>query len=228
MDLRDIPQGKQIYQRILEDIQEGRLLPGHRLREAELALRMGHSRTPVREALRRLEAEGLVSHQARFGAVIRGLSPAEVTELYEMRIVLECTAARLAADAASRAEIEQLCQLNQAFGAEQNRAAAARLNRSFHDLLHTAARNRFLTSSLRGLQRSMYLLGPTMLGNAERSALAEAEHGQILDAIRQRDGAAAEAAMRRHMTAAQQTRLQSMQAALHPAAAATLSAAVRR
>ena len=114
-------QSDEAYRRLIEEIRRGELLPGARLRETDLAVRLGISRTPVREAIRQLEADGLVVHLPRQGASIRSLDYAEIAELYEMRAVLEGTAARLAARSASDMELAELSALNEEF------AAAARL-----------------------------------------------------------------------------------------------------
>ena len=100
-------QGQNAYERLFDEIRLGILRPGARLTETEIAERLAISRTPVREAIRRLEADGLVDHQPRTGAVVRSLDYPEIMELYEMRTVLEATAARLAARAASPVELEE-------------------------------------------------------------------------------------------------------------------------
>ena len=120
------PQGQSAYRRLLAEIRTGQLLPGARLRETELAERLGISRTPVREAIRQLEADGLVTHQARQGATIRNLDYAEVIELYEMRSVLEGTAARLAARMASQVELAELTEINEALALSAPGACRAR------------------------------------------------------------------------------------------------------
>ena len=84
---QDLPQGNAAYLQLLDEIRQGRLLPGDRLRETELADRLGVSRTPVREAIRQLEADGLVVHAPRQGATVRRLDYAEVMELYEMGVL---------------------------------------------------------------------------------------------------------------------------------------------
>ena len=81
------PQGNSAYAQLMDELRAGRLNPGDRLRETELADRLGVSRTPVREAIRQLEADGVVAHIPRQGASIRTLDYAEVMELYEMRAV---------------------------------------------------------------------------------------------------------------------------------------------
>lgn len=212
----EIPQGQIVYRRLLEEIRDGMLMPGARLREVELAERLGLSRTPVREAIRLLEADGLVIHQPRQGAVIRTLDYPEVMELYEMRIVLEGTSARLAARAANDAELAQLAELNEEFAAASDERTAARLNRQFHDMLLEAARNRFLIKAVRGQQKTMMILGPTTLMQPSRVDEAAEEHRIVLRALLARDGDAAESAMRAHFNSAQKVRLRSLREMQRP------------
>lgn len=211
-DTHDGPQGNAAYRRILEEIRTGRLLPGDRLRETDLASSLGMSRTPVREAIRQLESDGIVIHAPRQGAAIRSLDHAEVVELYEMRAVLEGTAARLAARAATEVELGELNDLNAALAAATSGAAAADLNRLFHATLMNVAKNRFLARSMRSLQKALMILGPTTLADAARSDAAVAEHALVLDALAARDGEAAERAMRAHIDASQAARLRSLRA----------------
>lgn len=206
----EIPQGQAAYRRLLEDIRDGGLAPGMRLRETELAERLGISRTPVREAIRQLEADGLVVHLPRQGASIHTLDHAEVVELYEMRAVLEGTAARLAARAASSIELAELAALNNELAAAPAGPQARELNRQFHRTLFDAARNRFLLKSISALQKTLLILGPSTLSDPERAALAVAEHAAVLAALEVRDGAGAEAAMRAHVEAALSARIRSM------------------
>ncbi|RYG89437.1 GntR family transcriptional regulator [Loktanella sp. IMCC34160] len=209
------PQGNVAYARLLTELREGRLNPGDRLRETELADRLGVSRTPVREAIRQLEADGIVTHVPRQGATIRTLDYAEVMELYEMRAVLEGTAARLAARAASDIEIEELIDMNRQMGEMANAPEAFILNRQFHAALLDAAKNRFLARSIHTLQKALMILGPTTLTDPDRAEKAVAEHLGILDAIKARDGLRAEAAMRAHIEAAQRVRVRALRALPH-------------
>ncbi|WP_304618115.1 GntR family transcriptional regulator [Paracoccus sp. (in: a-proteobacteria)] len=209
-DESDRPQGQSAYRRLLAEIRSGQLLPGSRLRETELAERLGISRTPVREAIRQLEADGLVTHQARQGAAIRNLDYAEVIELYEMRSVLEGTAARLAARMASQVELAELTEINDALAASQPGSAAQELNRQFHRTLLDAARNRFLVKTMSALQKTLLILGPTTLSETERHESAASEHRAVIDAIAGRDGERAEAAMRAHVQAALGARVRGM------------------
>ncbi|MEN9061530.1 MULTISPECIES: GntR family transcriptional regulator [Ponticoccus] len=210
------PSGNSVYQQLLEEIRAGTLLPGDRLREIDLATRLGVSRTPVREAIRQLETDGLVTHIPRTGASLRRLDYPEVMELYEMRAVLEGTAARLAARAASEVEIEELEALNDRLTAATSGTEAARLNRLFHATLLDTAKNRFLAKSMTSLHKAMMILGPTTLTESERAENADAEHRRVLEALKARDGAAAEATMRAHIEAAQRVRIRALADRVRP------------
>jgi DNA-binding GntR family transcriptional regulator len=203
----DTPQGEAVYRQLIDEIKSGTLLPGARLREVEVSTRFGISRTPVREAIRLLERDGLVVHLPRQGATIRGLDYAEIIELYEMRMVLEGTAARLAARVASAAELDGLAALHSAFATAAVGSAAHDLNRQFHNTLVRAARNRFLIKALSALQKTLLILGPTTLADVNRLGDAVGEHADILGAIRDGDGPRAEAAMRAHIEAALKQRI---------------------
>ena len=206
----ELPQGQGAYRRLLDEIRSGALAPGARLRETELADRLGISRTPVREAIRQLEADGLVAHLPRQGATIRSLDHAEVVELYEMRAVLEGTAERLAARAASDIELAELTALNTELADAPAGPQAKELNRQFHRMMLESARNRFLLKSMNVLQKTLLILGPTTLADPSRAVSAVAEHAAVLAALAARDGAAAEAAMRAHVDAALSARIRGM------------------
>jgi DNA-binding GntR family transcriptional regulator len=210
----DLSHGQDAYQRLIGEIRAGSLKPGDRLLEAELAMRLGISRTPVREAIRQLEGDGLVAHAPRTGATVRRLDYSEVTELYEMRTVLEATAARLAARAASEVELSEMEALNtEMVRAEAKVTKLYELNRQFHRVLLDASRNRYLASSVAALQKTLLILGPSTMEETGRAAQAVAEHADIVSALRARDEAWAEAAMRRHMQGAHRMRLRQLRAA---------------
>ena len=206
----DEPQGAAAYRRLLDEIRRGDLAPGARLRETDLAQRLGISRTPVREAIRLLEADDLVTHTPRLGATVRRLGHGEVVELYEMRAVLEGTAARLAARSAAMVEIEELAALNAAMAEAPGPEAARDLNRLFHHALHQAARNRYLGRAMAAIGKTLLILGPTTLTDPARAAEVVAEHTAILTALATRDGPRAETAMRTHIENALKTRLREL------------------
>lgn len=201
-------QSESAYERIRAEIRAKRLLPGTRLTETDLAARLQISRTPVREAIRRLESEGMVEHLPRTGAVVRSLDYTETMELYEMRTVLEGTAARLAARAASAVEIAELSAINGDMSQSlEDSGRLIALNRQFHLRLLDAARNRFLLRAMASVENALLLLGPSAMESSDRARGAIKEHQTVIDALCARDGAAAEQAMRDHMEHAQRTRL---------------------
>ncbi|MEM7615096.1 MAG: GntR family transcriptional regulator [Pseudomonadota bacterium] len=207
--LPDQSQGEAAYARLYAAIQDGTFRPGDRLREVEVAQRLTLSRTPVREALRKLESDGIVEHRPRLGAVVRTLDHTEVVELYEMRLVLERTAAEMAAKHALRAEADALEDLNQTFAATPPKDAA-KVNRMFHRGLYLAARNRFLLDTARALENAMMLLDPSTLEDEARVSTVHAEHQAIIDAIRTGDAPAAGAAAEVHLETSLRLRLRTL------------------
>ncbi len=201
--------GAGAFELLLGAIDDGSLPPGSRLREQELAARFRISRTPVREALKRLEVMGLVAHEPHHGAVVAALDHGQTVELYQVREVLEGTAAGLAAVHATAAEIELLRAMVTADHARTgDPAALARSNRQFHRQLHRAARNRFLDTALENMRLSLALLSGTTLGRPLRGPAAVEEHAAMVEAVAARDPAAAEAAARRHIREAFRARIE--------------------
>jgi DNA-binding GntR family transcriptional regulator len=202
------------YDLLLTAIESGGLRPGTRLREAELADRFDLSRTPVREALKRLEAQGLVAHEPHHGAVVATLDYGQMIELYFIREILEGTAARLAAIHATATEIDVLREM-----IERDRTlvddprALARTNRLFHQQVRNSARNRFLAQALETLRLSLALLAGTTLGAPGRGTESVDEHAAIVARIAARDPEGADAVARTHIQAAFRTRLRLLQEA---------------
>jgi DNA-binding GntR family transcriptional regulator len=214
----DVPQGQDAYQRIVAEIRSGKLMPGERMTETDLAARLGISRTPVREAIRQLEADGLVTHTPRIGATIRTLDHAEISELYEMRTVLEGTTARFAARAASDVELAELAAINQAMAEAEGAEALYPLNQQFHRALLDAARNRFLVKAVGAIHKSLLILGPSTMIEDDRASAAQEEPSRVLTALQNRDPDTAEAAMRAHIEAAHRARLRQLRRAVTEAA----------
>lgn len=200
--------GAGAYELLLEAIESGALASGTRLRETELAARFAISRTPIREALKRLETQGLVVHEPHHGAVVATLDYGQTTELYLMREVLEGTAARLAAVHATAIEIDILKEMvarDRDFLREPQQLA--RTNRLFHQQIRNAARNRYIVAMLENLRLSLALLRGTTLGIGDRSAEAIEEHHQIVKHIAARDPDGAEHAARLHIRSAFRSRI---------------------
>lgn len=201
--------GTTAYDALLEAIRRGDYIPGARLREEEVGARLSLSRTPVREAFRRLEAEGIVEHRPRAGAVVRQLSQTEVVELYEMRVVLERTAAEMAAKHGTEAEFDTLAELNRQIDSERDSPSrAAAINQAFHRGLYLASRNRFLLDAARGLNNALLLLGPTTFTNSARIDVVVRQHAAIIEALDAGDAEAAGAAAEAHLQTSLRHRLQ--------------------
>jgi len=196
-----------VYQLILDAIDGGALPAGTRLIETELADRFGVSRTPVREALKRLEVQGVVSADGR-RLVVAELDQDQLGELYEVRRVVEGLAARLAARHAAPEEIAVLREMAAEDRTLADDAAALSLaNKRFHRQLHRTSHNRYLNQLLQGMRRSLALLAATTMVSARRRREAIAEHEAIIRAIEDRDEDAAEAAAREHISNAYAARL---------------------
>ncbi|NND41616.1 MAG: GntR family transcriptional regulator [Silicimonas sp.] len=210
--MQDLSQGEAAYRKLHAAILDGQYQPGDRLREVDVSLQLGLSRTPIREALRKLESDGIVEHRPRIGAVIRRLSHTEVVELYEMRLVLERTAAEMAAKHASVAEIDVLEDINRQIGETKDDATtASALNQRFHQCIYMSTRNRFLLDSARALNNALILLGPTTLADEARIRTVHTQHRDIIAAIRSGDGASAGAAAEAHLQTSLRHRLKVMQ-----------------
>jgi DNA-binding GntR family transcriptional regulator len=198
---------KDAYSLILEAIDVGIYRPGDRLVESDLAERFGMSRTPIREALQRLETQSLLARDGR-SLIVASLDHNQMAELYVVRTELEGLAARLAARHATEEEVKVLRDM-----VEDDRAllddpsALARANRRFHKQIHLASHNRFLVQQLDLVHRSMALMATTSLAAQGRGEIALAEHQAIVDAISARDENAAYKALRDHISVAFVTRL---------------------
>ncbi|TKW65813.1 MAG: GntR family transcriptional regulator [Paracoccus denitrificans] len=198
---------KDAYSLIVEAIDGGIYMPGDRLVESELADRFGVSRTPVREALQRLETQSMVKRDGR-SLIVATLDHNQLAELYTVRTELEALAARLAARHATPEELRVLqSMVDEDMRRLGDADALARSNRRFHHQIHLASHNRYLVQQLDIVHRNMALMARTSLAVEGRPKVALAEHQAIADALKSGDGAAAEAALRAHISKAFETRL---------------------
>ncbi|KAA0912083.1 GntR family transcriptional regulator [Aquicoccus porphyridii] len=195
------------YSLILEAIDVGEFRPGDRLVESDLAERFGVSRTPIREALQRLETQQLLTRDGR-SLIIASLDHNQMAELYVVRAELEGLAARLAAKHATEEETRVLRDMVEDDRyLVNNPSALARANRRFHRQLHLASHNRFLMQQLTLVHQSMALMETTSLAVEGRGETALAEHDAIVRAIEARNEGAAQAALKDHISRAFMTRL---------------------
>jgi DNA-binding GntR family transcriptional regulator len=195
------------YSMILDAIDSGVFKPGDRLVESELAERFKVSRTPIREALQRLETQSLLAREGR-SLIVASLDHNQTAELYVVRGELEGLAARLAARHATAEEVRVLREMVEADDAlVEQPVALARSNRRFHKQIHLASHNRYLVQQLDLVYRSMALMATTSLAAEGRGEIAQAEHAKIVERIAARDEAGAEKALRDHISVAFVTRL---------------------
>jgi len=206
--LRRVAVQKDAYSLMLDAIEAGTYLPGHRLVESELAEQLGVSRTPVREALQRLETQGMLRRDGR-SLIVASLDHNQLSELYAVRSELEGLAARLAARHATEEELRVLRRMVAEDRALQggDPRALSRANKRFHRQIHLASHNRFLVQQLDLVHRSMALMANTSFAAEGRDAMALAEHDRIVEAIAAQDGDAASATLKAHISAAYETRL---------------------
>ena len=195
------------YSLILDAIDFGTYRPGDRLVENELTERLGVSRTPVREALQRLETQSLLERDGR-SLIVASLDHNQMSELYIVRRELEGLAASLAARHATTEEVRILREMVE----EDNKligdpVALSRANKRFHKQLHLASHNRYLVQQLDLVHRTMALMTTTSLTATGRTKIAQAEHDAIVTAIEANDEAAAGKALRDHISVAFMTRL---------------------
>jgi DNA-binding GntR family transcriptional regulator len=189
-----------VYRALRHGILHGDLAPGERLRSDALATELRVSRTPVREALRKLEAEGLVAHSGS-RLVVRALSEQDLTELFYVREALEGMAARLAAENATPSEIAAIGELLEDMVSVRKRSdvgALRRLTGEFHLLVCRAAHNNRLLQSLQALLDHVRQMQTSTLYGEGRPAEALDEHRALLAAIAGRDGESAERLARAH------------------------------
>ena len=200
-------QNKDAYSLILEAIDVGVYKPGDRLVESDLADRFGVSRTPIREALQRLETQSLLTRDGR-SLIVSSLDHSQMAELYIVRAELEGLAANLAAKHATSEEIKVLQDM-----VDSDRkiisdpSSLARSKRRFHKQIHLASHNRFLIKQLDLVHRSMALMATTSLAADGRGAVAVEEHQAIVTAIADGDSTEASEKLRNHISVAFITRL---------------------
>lgn len=218
--------GVSIQGRVIEAMREriisGELEPGTSLSEIALAEAFGVSRTPVREALKQLQTEGLVEIRPRVGTFVTAPSRREINELFEMKALLEGAAARLLAQRGSVPELDllrdNLKQADAAVAAD-DRERYAHLVQDFHDLLIRGADNAKLQGHYRTLmnQLAYQRLVKTSLGQPGRPMQSDAEHHHVVELIEAKDGDAAERVMRDHVRASHRALMSGLDSTDHAA-----------
>jgi DNA-binding GntR family transcriptional regulator len=199
-----------IYDRLKDAIITGTLRPLERITENKVAADFGLSRTPVREAFQRLEAEGLIQVVPKRGSFVSRPTVEDILEIYQIRTPLEGTCARVGA---LRIEEDQLALLDRLVRAEQARGPGRSPERSlraaaqFHAVIYACSRNQRMATLLMDLQNQVHRVRVLWPSTVARLNDTWAEHAQILAALRARDADEAERLMIEHMERARQTTL---------------------
>ncbi|WP_314623957.1 GntR family transcriptional regulator [uncultured Selenomonas sp.] len=203
-----------VAEALRDAIKSGTLAPGQRLMEIQLAEELGVSRTPVREAIRKLELEGYVVMMPRRGTYVASLSIRDVNDVFEIRTALDSLACGLAAERITENELESLQRLLVAIGGHIETGDMEKIvetDMRFHDLLYQASRNTRLVGIISNLREQLTRFRSASMSFPGRLKETLEEHREIVDAIAQGDVPGAKQAAEAHMEKAERTLLLSME-----------------
>lgn len=188
-----------VHVALRSDILDGRLAGGAPLRQDEIAARFGVSKIPVREALRQLEIEGLVEFRPRRGAIVREIPDAEVLELIDVRLALECRALELAVPQMIEADLRLAREIQAEYATETDRKRWSELNLRFHHTLLEPCANHTLLSLLSNIEQRMGAVTRQRVTRIMGLERPVREHQAILEACEAGDTADAVGHLRRHI-----------------------------
>ena len=197
LPLRDV-----VFNTLRQAILKGELAPGERLMEIQLAERLGVSRTPIREAIRKLELEGLVLMIPRKGAEVAKISARSLRDVLEVRRALEELAIELACQRMSEEEIDNLQKAQDDFKnaiAEGDAMKIAETDEHYHDVIYEGTQNAKLIQMLNNLREQMYRYRLEYIKDEDKRKILILEHERVLKAVRSRKVAEAKEAMREHI-----------------------------
>jgi DNA-binding GntR family transcriptional regulator len=206
------PLREMVFESLREAIIQGRLRPGERLMEIQLAEEMGVSRTPVREAIRKLELEGFVVMVPRKGAYVAGISVKDIVDIFEVRAALEGLAAGLSAERITDEEMDQLersiHKIN--VSAEEDLKMVVEGDTAFHALIYKSSRNQRLEQIIINLHEQINRFRMTSLSQPGRLKIALDEHTKIVEAISDRNVEQAQKLATEHIENAEQSLLNAL------------------
>lgn len=197
--------GARVYQALLASIVSGQIEPGAPLRPDTIARQLDVSTTPVREAMHRLESDGLAIKLPYQGWFVREYTKQQIRELYELRAALECFSVRLACQRITDEEMAWLCKhqsTGEAALAAGNMDAYRVYNRDLHAAIMRAAKNSYLSSMMGQLRLQSEMLMAKTIRITGRPLRAIEEHHRLIELIRERDATAAERLMAHHILSA--------------------------
>ena len=197
LPLRDV-----VFNTLRQAILKGELEPGERLMEIQLAERLGVSRTPIREAIRKLELEGLVLMIPRKGAEVAKISARSLRDVLEVRRALEEPAIELACQRMTEEDLGELQKAQDEFKkaiADGDAMRIAETDEHYHDVIYSGTQNAKLIQMLNNLREQMYRYRLEYIKDADKRKILILEHERVLKAIRDRKVAEAKEAMREHI-----------------------------
>jgi DNA-binding GntR family transcriptional regulator len=204
--LTDTPSlDKLAYQKIKQAILTFQFLPNQNLVEGELAAQLGISKTPVRDALMRLEREGLVMRQPYKGTFVTDINKQDMVNIFEIRVVLEGLAVRLAVDALTPADfnrLEHLLEVHERALQDKNYGRASEINNEFHGVIIGKCSNARLQEMLMNLDDHLKRYRLLSVAQGTRMEKSIPEHRQIFEALRAGDATLAEQSMKQHLSSA--------------------------
>jgi DNA-binding GntR family transcriptional regulator len=200
-EFSDFPKTREefVATRLREAILRGDLAPGERLDESALAVALGVSRTPIRSALRVLAAESLVDLHPHRGAIVSELSPDELNEVYLVRMILEGTAARLAAPRMDAERIAVLEVLIQELESTEDPDQWLAINNQFHATIYQAANRPRMLSIIEYVRNIATPYIRQFIEIREHMESSRDDHRRIFEACKKRDGQLAESEIRKHL-----------------------------
>ena len=191
-----------VFNKLREDILSGVYHENDELKENTIGLELGVSRTPVREALRQLELEGLVTIVPNKGAYVTGITSKDMHDIYMIRSYLEGLCAKWACEHITDAQIEALDEilyLSDFHARRSHHDQLVDLDNKFHDMIYKASGSKILDHVLSDFHHYVERVRKITLSMPGRAAKSSEEHAAILDAIRKRDGELAEALAHEHI-----------------------------
>lgn len=206
-----------VFETLRKAILDGTLKPGERLMEVQMAEDMGVSRTPVREAIRKLELEGLVLMIPRKGAYVSGISSKDIADVFEVRASLESLAAGLAAERIGEEELEALNRMMVQVTINSELGDMEKLVQSdtdFHEQIYRASRNLRLVQIIHNLRDQIQRFRSASLAHPGRIKETLEEHKNLLEAISQRDIVAARRLAQEHIENAESSIMDALEG--HP------------
>jgi DNA-binding GntR family transcriptional regulator len=199
--------GQYVYDNLKRAVLRGDIAAGSRIVESRLATTMGISRTPIREAIHKLEREGLVRHNPSVGFFVVGLTQADIDETFGIRSVLESYAAKLAAIKHSPDELEPLEEKIAEYQMHLDREeleSLPRINTEFHDLLYGLSRSPRLIKMINDLRDLIYRFREVILEMEDMARASNRDHRLMLESIRQRNAEEVEKLVKEHICRGQE------------------------